>query len=214
MTPTHKKDFPAKPAGTKLPDKTGGDGKDTHSIHPDKWVTRYGNLLYKYCLPRINDSILAEDLVQDTFLSALKSLDTFRGEASEKSWLFTILRNKIIDHYRKKASNPATTMIPDLTDLPDGWFTPEGKWVEDKRPREWNISENPTDRKELQRLIDWCKAHLKELQQQVFTLKYLEELDSGEICKVLGISTSNYWILLHRIRLQMRECIERNWLAK
>jgi len=214
MSLTHKKGSSAKKVDTKLPDKTDDAKEDSHKINPDKWVTRYGNLLYQYCLPRINDSVLAEDLVQDTFLSALKSLDSFRGEASEKSWLFTILRNKIIDHYRKKASNPAAATMPDLADLPEGWFTPDGKWVEDKRPGELNISENPTERKELQKMIEWCKKHLRELQQQVFTLRYQEEMESGEICKVLGISTSNYWILLHRIRLQMRECIERNWFAK
>ena len=74
-----------------------------NSLNPDQWINQYADVLYSYTLPRVNDSALAEDIVQETFLSAWKARDSFKGEASEKSWLFTICKNKIIDYYRKKA---------------------------------------------------------------------------------------------------------------
>ena len=77
-----------------------------------------------------------------------------------------------------------------------------------------SFTDNPTERKEIQKIINWCKDHLKNLQQHVFTLKCMEDLDSGEICKVLNISSSNYWVLIHRARLQMRDCVEKYWLKK
>lgn len=179
---------------------------------PQKWVNLYGDLLYQYALPRVSDKAIAEDLVQETFLSALKGLEGYRGEASEKNWLFTILKNKIIDHYRKKATEQSIIEMPDLNALEDDWFNNEGRWAENKIPKDWDASDNPTERKEIQKLINWCKDHLKNLQQHVFTLKYMEDLDSEEICKVLNISSSNYWVLIHRARLQMRDCVEKYWL--
>ena len=187
-------------------------GKQGLNTDPKNWVSLYGDLLYKYALPRVNDSVVAEDLVQETFLSALKALDSFRGEASEKNWLFAILKNKIIDYYRKRAVEQSLMETPDSSHLDNEWFDAEGKWLENKIPKDWQVGDSPTDRKEMQKVINWCKNRLKELQQQVFILKYLEEMESVEICKVLNISTSNYWVLIHRARLQMRDCIEKNWI--
>jgi RNA polymerase sigma-70 factor (TIGR02943 family) len=186
--------------------------KSAIKANPQKWLELYGDLLYQYALPRVNDNIVAQDLVQETFLSALKGLDGYKGEASEKNWLFAILKNKIIDHYRKKATEQAIVTMPDLNAVEDDWFNDEGRWAENKIPKDWHDSESPAERKEIQRIINWCKDHLKALQQHVFTLKYMEDLNSDEICKVLNISSSNYWVLIHRARLQMRDCVEKYWL--
>lgn len=186
--------------------------KQSFKANPQKWLSLYGDFLYHYTLPRVNHSIIAEDLVQETFLSALKGLDSYKGEASEKNWLFTILKNKIIDYYRKKAMEQSVMSMPDLQVMDDEWFNEEGGWVENKIPKDWHAADSPVERKEIQKIINWCKDHLKELQQHVFTLKYMEDLDSIEICKVLNISSSNYWVLIHRARLQMRECVEKYWL--
>lgn len=188
--------------------------KMTNKADPQKWLERYGNLLFQYTLPRVNDRGIAEDLVQETFLSALKGLDTYRGDASEKNWLVAILRNKIIDYFRKKSKDQAISAMPDLQQMEENWFDADGHWTRDKMPREWNAADNPAERKEIQKIIHWCKTHLKNLQQQVFVLKYMEDLDSEEICKVLNISASNYWVLIHRARLQMRDCVEKHWLKE
>lgn len=183
--------------------------KQAIKANPQKWLELYGDLLYKYSLPRVNDSVIAEDLVQETFLSALKGLEGYKGEASEKNWLFTILKNKIIDYYRKKATEQAVMTMPDLHVVDGEWFNEEGSWAENRMPKDWHAADNPVERKEIQKIITWCKDHLKELQQTVFTLKYMEDLDSVEICKVLNISSSNYWVLIHRARLKMRDCVEK-----
>lgn len=182
-----------------------------NKAEPKNWLGLYGDLMYQFCLPRVNDNIVAEDLVQETFLSALKGLEGYKGEASEKNWLFAILKNKIIDYYRKKAKTNAVMALPQ-SDTGDDWFNDEGRWAENRRPQDWAAAENPTERKELQKIINACKDKLKDLQQEVFILKYLEDIDSDEICKVLNITSSNYWVLLHRARLQMRDCVENNWL--
>lgn len=185
------------------------NAKKTYEAYPEKWMELYGVSLYKHALPRVEDSFVAEDLVQETFLAALKGLDGFKGESSEINWLFSILKNKIVDYYRKKNRQQAVISMPDLRLMDDQWFDSDGSWAEEKMPHDWDSADTPVERKEIQRVIFWCKDHLKALQQAVFTLKYLEDIPSDEICKVLNISSTNYWILIHRARLKMRDCVEK-----
>jgi len=177
-----------------------------------KWVNNYGDMLYRYALPRVNDGEVAKDLVQDTFLAAWRNYHNFKGEISEKNWLFTILKNKIIDHFRK-ASTRLTDSLPE-TAGDDSYFDEAAHWKESASPREWNDSDGLVTKKEFYEVLRNCKNKLKQVQDTVFTMKYLEGLDSEEICKVLNLTTSNYWVLIHRAKLQLRACLEKNWFVK
>ncbi len=177
-----------------------------------RWVKDYGDILYRYALPRVSDSDLAKDLVQETFLAAWRNIETYKGEASEKNWLFTILKNKIIDHYRK-ASTRLTDKLTDGND--DIQFDEVGHWNKENKPNEWGIDySNPVEAKEFYRVLEKCKNKLKEIQNTVFSMKYLDGFDSDDICKELGITASNYWVLLHRAKVQLRGCLEKNWFLK
>lgn len=181
-------------------------------LNPEQWVKNYGQLMYQYAFARVNDSDEAADLLQETLLAGLKGIEKYKGEASEKNWLFSILKNKIVDFYRKKAKNRGTQHLPELDESDGSWFNDDGQWTQSSRPVDWNFSHTNTERKELHTIIEQCKEDLKEVQRQVFVLKYMEERDADFICKVLNISASNYWVLLHRCRLQMRTCVEHYWL--
>lgn len=186
--------------------------RKTGELNPSCWVKEYGNTMYQYSMARVNDEEDASDLVQETLLAALKSAPAYKGEASEKNWLFSILKNKIVDYYRSKAKKRVVQELPELTGNEEEWFDESGSWRLQHLPQEWHFSQTTTERKELQRIIDQCKEDLKEVQRQVFVLKYMEDRDADFICKVLQISSSNYWVLLHRCRLQMRHCVEHYWL--
>ena len=180
-------------------------------LNPGQWIHNYSDALYSYTLPRVNDAALAEDIVQETFLSAWKARDSFKGEASEKSWLFTICKNKIIDHYRKKAKDIIQPMLE--RSATDSFFDDAEHWTPEDKPADWNIDYSERiDSKEFYQVLDGCKKKLQQLEQAVFSMKYLEDLDAAEICKVLGITPSNYWVLIHRAKLQLRTCLEKNWL--
>lgn len=181
------------------------------SLTPSKWISNYADALYTYAKPRVSDAQLAEDLVQETFLSAWKARDGFKGEASEKSWLFTILKNKIIDHYRKKSKDIIHT-APE-SDVTDRFFDEAEHWTKADAPLNWWVFKNDSlDRKEFYTVLESCKKKLQQLQQTVFVMKYLEDMDSDEICKVLDITPSNYWVLIHRAKLGLRACLEKNWI--
>ena len=181
-------------------------------LNAEKWVSDYGDMLYRFALARVNDADIAKDLVQDTFLAAWRNYENFKGEISEKNWLYAILKNKIIDHFRK-ASTRLTDIMPAMADE-GAYFDEAQHWTASAAPNEWNASESPIEKKEFYEILRKCKNRLKEIQNTVFTLKYLEGLDSEEICKELNITASNYWVLIHRAKLQLRECLEKNWFLK
>ena len=180
-------------------------------LNPDQWVKQYADALYGYTLRRINDEVMAEDIVQETFLSAWRARDSFRGASSEKSWLFAICKNKIIDHYRKKAID---IMQPiNVTDPSDNYFDPSEHWTDENKPGDWGMDYgHPMDNKAFYQVLDHCRKKLQQLQQSVFVMKYLEDQDAADICKVLGISSSNYWVLIHRAKMHLRACLEKNWI--
>ena len=182
-----------------------------NTLNPDQWVNTYADVLYSYTLARISDTGLAEDLVQETFLSAWKARTSYKGEASEKSWLFTICKNKIIDHYRKKGRDIIQPLSE--TSPTDQFFDGDEHWTVEDQPTDWGMDfAAKMDNQEFYKVLNGCRKKLQEIQQAVFTMKYMEDLDATEICKALGITSSNYWVLIHRAKLQLRTCLEKNWI--
>ncbi|MDX5404535.1 MAG: sigma-70 family RNA polymerase sigma factor [Bacteroidota bacterium] len=182
-------------------------------LDPNLWVDRYGDYLYQYAMSRLGNSELAEDLVQEVFLSALKAMDHFEGRSSEKTWLTSILKNKIIDHYRKVTLKPSDPNVTGRRETSLENFFFNGEWLEPQRPREATaIFEKDLRNEEFLRTLGHCLDGVSERNAEAFRLKYLEEMDSEEICKLLNISPSNYWVMVHRAKLELRKCLETNWL--
>ncbi|MBI4681324.1 MAG: hypothetical protein HY753_09040, partial [Nitrospirae bacterium] len=97
----------------------------------------------------------------------------------------------------------------------DLFFDEDGNWQQQARPQEWGIDySQDIETKEFYEILEKCKDKLSELQNAVFTMKYMDEFDSNEICKELGISPSNYWVVLHRVKLQLRRCLEKNYFKR
>ncbi len=188
------------------------------SLEPGKWAERYADYLLRFALIRISRHEVAEDLVQETFLSALKSKDSFLANSSEKTWLTSILKNKIVDYYRKKSTQNELNIFDkdSKDDFMNHFFENEGKyeghWTETASPRNWKKDLDTTvEREEFQNILRHCLRKLPEKTAAVFTLKNMEDLESEEICKELNITPSNYWVMMHRAKLGLRECIEKNW---
>lgn len=177
------------------------------------WVHTYSDALYGFALKRTNDTHVAKDLVQETFLSAWKNIDQYRGEASVKSWLFVILKSKLIDHYRK-AARRANNEVLQKEEQADIYFDQEDHWATSAYPKQWaNDAGSRLHNKEFNSIVSQCKSKLKSIQQAVFTMKYLDGLESEEICKTLEITSANYWVIVHRAKVQLRACLETNWFA-
>lgn len=183
----------------------------TTSVGPKQWVERYGDSLYGYAFFRIPDKGAAEELVQETFLAALDGLDGFAGRSSEKTWLFSILKHKILDHIRRKYREQ-TREHRDEQDTPVEMFDERGHWL--VRPGLWAQTPAAQFRQqEFAVILVRCLSRLPRMQAETFSLKEIGHHESEEICKVLGISSTNYWVLMHRARLGLRRCLEVEWFG-
>jgi RNA polymerase sigma-70 factor (ECF subfamily) len=180
---------------------------------PVAWVERYGDYLYRYAFIRIRDASAAEDLVQETFLSALHARESFQGRSSEKTWLTAILKHKLVDHLRKQAREKPMEQGDLLDDLADRQFDHKGHWK--TGPAKWAV--NPLklfEQKAFWKVLQDCLSEISDRLAQVFTLRELEGMDTEEICKIMDISATNAWVMLHRARGFIRDCLERHWFEK
>ena len=182
------------------------------SSDPTKWVQEHGTIMYRFAITRCSDAAVAENLVQETFLAALKSLASFSGRSSERTWLLGILKHKLMDHYRKQVRERA---VGDLEELPDDgtqMFDDSGKWT--RRPSDWgNSPESALESRDFRDILSECLAALPPKQASVFRLREMDDLDTDEICKELALSETNLWVLMHRARARLRQCLEKKWFA-
>jgi len=192
--------------------------KKDNRLSPEGWVDKYADYLYSYALSRVNNADEARDLVQDTFLSALKAKDSFKGEATEKTWLVSILKRKVIDLYRKRAvrkeqsfeeSESYQTAYEHYFRSDDG--SRPGHWAGTHNPQPWNEDRMTLEQGEFRKILAACLGKLPKNWSAVFSMKHIDDEPTETICKELNISWSNYWVIIHRAKLQMRECLEKNW---
>ena len=181
----------------------------THTLDPMKWIDNYSDYLFRYTIVRVNNHEVSKDLVQETFFSGLKSAKNFEGKATERTWLISILKRKIIDHYRKTNSKKGQAEVR-MNFYNDG--ENEGDWIEERVPQSWdNDVEKKLENTELQQQIDLCTDKLPKKYAMVFRMKTIQEIDTEVICKELDITSSNFWVIIHRARVQLRKCLEDNW---
>ncbi|GAA3565048.1 sigma-70 family RNA polymerase sigma factor [Snuella lapsa] len=180
-----------------------------HLIDPNNWIDLYSDYLYNYTISRVSDKTVAQDLVQDTFLAALKSMKNFKGESSERTWLISILKRKIIDYYRKINSNKgkAEVRIDYNSDSES-----EGDWLEERVADPYDkTAEDTMQNDELGEAIYKCLDKLPKKQADVFKMKTIQGLETEVICNELNITASNLWVIIHRARTAMAECLKENW---
>jgi RNA polymerase sigma-70 factor (ECF subfamily) len=179
-----------------------------HEIHPDKWIDLYADYLFNYTVTRVSDREIAQDLVQDTFLAGLKSMKNFKGEASERTWLISILKRKIIDHYRKINSNKGKAEVRIQYNDAES----EGDWLEERVADPFDkTAEDSMQNSELGDAIHNCLSKLPNKQANVFKMKTVLNYETEVICNELNITASNLWVIIHRARTAMADCLKENW---
>jgi RNA polymerase sigma-70 factor (ECF subfamily) len=188
-----------------------------------EWISLHGDFLYSYAFLKTNNKETAEDLVQETLLSAYKSIDSFKGDSSPKTWLMSILKYKIIDYYRKTdlLKNSETYLQETEVNFDSSFFeetfTSTAHWKSTSSPQKWHIEFETDDgilRKEILNWVHYCIDKIPLKLRPVFFAKFMEERDAEEICKEFEISSSNYWVMLHRAKLLMRACLEKHYYEK
>lgn len=193
--------------------------QETLAIDPGTWVDEHGDHLFRYAIVRLRDESLAEDVVQETLLSAIQSLGSYAGKSTERTWLVGILKHKIIDHFRRRSREvPLDPSDTDLSEF-DPLFERDDEfvdhWHDSLSPRIWRRSpDEALQENEFFNVLHACLGKLPERVANVFSLREMNGLDTDEICEILSVSQSNFWVMMHRARMALRRCIELNWFMK
>ena len=179
-----------------------------HQINPNKWIDLYSDYLFNYTITRVNDREMSKDLVQDTFVAGLKSMKNFKGQASERTWLISILKRKIIDYYRKINSKKGKAEVRMTYNSDEN----EGDWLEERVADPFDkTAEDSMENSELGDAIYSCLDKLPAKQATVFKMKTILNYETETICNELNITPSNLWVIIHRARTAMAECLNKNW---
>ncbi|MEO6556345.1 MAG: sigma-70 family RNA polymerase sigma factor [Ferruginibacter sp.] len=167
----------------------------------------YTKDLYSYAITKVAQKEVAEDLIQDTFLSAYQSYESYKGKSNVKTWLFSILKHKIADYYRLKYKKG----IEVKSGITEQFFDENDRWKSEYRPQDWGNEKQLLDDPEFTKALKRCFDHLPDKWSSAMQLKYLEEQDADGICNELEITKSNFWQIIHRAKLQLRNCLEVKW---
>ena len=187
---------------------------ETPPAGPERWVDEHGDCLYRFALTRVRKPEIAEDLVQETLLAAVRTHEKFGGRSSERSWLCGILKNKIADHFRKLGRETPFTDLEFLDDEQSDHFDADEHWIPARGPLEWKPEgEEAMRRAEFWQALQAALDRLPPRVAAVFTMREMDDVPGREICATLGISEANLWVMLHRARMALRQDLETNYFG-
>jgi RNA polymerase sigma-70 factor (ECF subfamily) len=182
------------------------------ALEPETWVDRHGDSLFRFAVLRVGDPEAAADLVQETFLEALRTRDSYAGRSSVRTWLLAILKHKIIDRLRRLGREGRSSESEASGDGTEGIFDRRGHWR--TRPLDWGTDPlHEYERREFWEVMGRCLARIPPHLADAFLDRELEGLSREVICRQVKITPENLSARLHRARLLLRRCLERHWFC-
>ena len=174
-------------------------------------LERHRPHLMRFALLQLRDRSSAEDAVQETLLAAFQGMQRFAGQSSVRTWLIGILKHKIVDSIRKSTRERPFDLTGDEAGSMEleAFFESDGHFAEP--PDEWESPEAALDERRFFEALERCLQALPRNTASAFTMRELLGLETEEICKELGVSPSNCWVMLYRARMSLRACLERTW---
>jgi RNA polymerase sigma-70 factor (ECF subfamily) len=200
--------MPTQKAGPVAQSQDGARAPDLNLV--EAWVDEHADYLFRYARPRLRDRHITEEVLQETFLAALKSVGKFCGDSSPRTWLVGLLRRKIADHYRKRYREGEGESIDTTDPTIDAWFDKKGSWIVQPKRCELDPAELH-ERTDFWTVLQSCLQALPDRLATAFTLRVVDNREPDDVCKVLSITPTNLWVALHRARARLRACLEANW---
>lgn len=187
-------------------------------FHQDRLKELY-EPMYRFAYNQLNNEQYAKDVVQDTFVNALKYADSFQGKSAFKTWIFAILKNKISDFIREHQKHiPLCDLHHDDNDTTflECLFDEIGHWQIDSSIKAFDkLANDPVQLAQdddFWQILEMCLDNLPKEQARVFLMKEYIELETDVICQELNITRQNFYVLMHRARLRLQTCLSIKWL--
>jgi RNA polymerase sigma-70 factor (ECF subfamily) len=173
--------------------------------------------MIKFAQLQLRDDAQAEDVVQEALAAALNSAKEFAGRSALKTWVFAILKNKIVDQIRQQSRTTNISAFSNEEESMDeafeSLFKSNAHWAPDNRPAGWGNPEETLRQQRFFEVFDACLKHLPENTARVFMMREFLEFETTEVCEQLSITTSNCNVILHRARNGLRRCLENGWFS-
>ena len=212
----------APPADSHAPSRPNG-AADPCRAAAERWLVEHGDVLWRFVLGRVRSPVAAEDIVQETLLAAMQSLERFEGASSERTWLLGIAVHKVGDHLRKRAraTHRGGGGRGDESacgcEVCRALFSGKGMWQ--TLPGEWDRAgvdgaADGSEKGERRRALVRCIDALPEGQRDAMWMRDVLGVPSDEMCKAMGLTATNLWTRLHRARSAVRSCLETKLLGR
>lgn len=180
------------------------------NIDPINWLNDHGDALYAFALMRVREPSQAEDLVQETLLAALGTVENFKGESTERTWLVGILKHKVLDHFRRSGREKPLSDEDEASMEKASMFDETGQWT--IKPGDWAEPERSLEQEQFWNTMSNCVENLPEKLRTLYILRDFDGIETDVLLETLNISSkNNLWVMLSRARLQLRHCLETNW---
>jgi RNA polymerase sigma-70 factor (ECF subfamily) len=184
-------------------------------LHDAVFVSGLRQQMVRFAHLHLQDATLAEDAVQDALVGALTGAQRFAGRSALKTWVFAILKNKIAEVLRhRQRTVDASSLLKEGEDAcMDDVFDKHGHWLQDSRPKGWNDPDASLEQQQFWAVFEACLDGVPPQQARVFMLREFMDFETDEICEQVGISSANVFVILHRARQRLRECVDQRWFS-
>ena len=180
-------------------------------------IETHRSYLYRYALLHVRDADRADEVVQETLLAALESAERYAGRSTVKTWLTGILKHKITDLFRKQSREVQVPLAPpgkDEREFADEFFDRARRDHWHTFPPTWQDPERSFEQARFWEVFERCNVQLPAQTARVFAMREFMGMETGAICKELGITSTNCWVMLYRARMSLRECLETTWFGR
>ncbi|KGM26905.1 RNA polymerase sigma factor [Photorhabdus luminescens] len=180
---------------------------------------QFFSMLHKQMLQfaslQLNDFHQAEDVVQEALEGAMKNAASFAGRAAWKSWVFTILRNKISDALRMRYRHSNVQLTDDVDEQNfEALFDESGHWPRNEHPQRWYLPDEAVEQEQFWTVFELCLTQLPTQNARAFMMREFIGLETQEICQEMALSVSNLNVMLWRARMRLRECLSQRWFSQ
>lgn len=176
-------------------------------------VERQRPYLVRYAALQLRDADAVQDVVQETLLAALAGEADFAGRSSLRTWITGILKHKILDAFRRAQRDPLPLAdgADDAADFED-LFNANGHWVQ--HPAAWSDPDAALEQARFFEVLEGCLQKLPLKTARAFLMREHLGVDTGDICKELGVTPSHCHVLLYRARMGLQQCLHEKWFGR